>query len=956
MSGPHFLLRLCFTGCFCICCLAWYVKIPHHIVALRGSCLVIPCSFDYHQYPPVKPDRVVWYQFVSRGYPLVYDDWYPDSVISIFKGKTYVSTYGRHCTLQIYPVTWSHHKQKLYPWVDPENVGKGTYKFYDTTVTIEVTDKPQKPNLRVTGDKTVGQFVTVQCIVDHTCRLNPPALSLNIPLKEHSVHHSSLTDGSSRMTLTTVMFVERDQQTVECVVKHFGGVTETTRQTLNAKCSIATLSITPTTEEFLEGVSTKVTCTASYTCAQNIPTLTWNYGNMEASTHTSSSGKARWKTISTVKFISASEDHGKYLTCYANFAGAQIQEASIQLRIKRNMMSRGWSFSAPNSVTGMAGSCVVIPCTFTYTQSRPADPKVLWYLYHSNKYLPVYGPKQEVDRKYNSRTSLIGSVNDGNCSMKIDRLETSHSQDRVYPWVDKNPITSYHTVGHSFYDKTTQIIVSDHAKEPELSIIGILRVGVQSRVSCSVQHSCISAPPNLALSGVSGEDDTRQTMLSEGVWEQRVERVWTVSEDDQRVECTVSYPGGQKATSEIGLNIECPYEDITMIEKPMNLTEGIAKYVACSVTYKCKKNTPNIVWNFADMQSETDTKQISKDTYQTVSNMTFIGSLNDEHKVLTCTAHFKNGETADSVALQITRYEKPESLIEDDILPAIVPFRVNALSRSCVVIPCSYQTPQDLLLTRGIWTKQSGDVVYHNGRSQIVDHFKDRTRILGDLHKGDCSLEIDDIKPFDNGPFCFKAEKGSTTYRFNNSCAFVLMSASPDKPVMTKILPEAAAGSVVTVSCSVTHTCPTRPPEFKWSIATLTNEVTHKSLTAVVWETTSNISFTVPAEDGPKSVTCIANFWRNKQESNTSHFNVKGSLIHLMRRSVPIVAPPVFIAIIVAVVVGVIICKKRRKIDESLRPPPRPEKRRSLFDRLNRNKEAGERPPRPEKRYNKQPI
>ncbi|KAK7926297.1 hypothetical protein WMY93_008607 [Mugilogobius chulae] len=1168
MPRLHFILRLLITGGLSIYCWAWRVDMPRHIVALKGSCLTIPCSFDYYQNPPVRPNRVVWYQYQSRGYPLVYDDWHSKSVIDIFRGRTRVSTYGRSCTLEIYPVSYSHHRQKLYPWVDPENVGKGTYAFYDTTVTLEVVEG---------GPVCEGP---VQC--RHTCKSQPPTLSLNIPLKEHSLYHSTSTDGKTKTILTTVMFVERDQQTVQC--------------------SFTPLSITPTTEEFLEGVSTQVRCTASYTCAQNIPTLTWNYGNMVTSTHTVSSGKAQWTTTSTVKFISAARDHGKYLTCYA-----------------RNMMSRGWSFSAPSSVTGMAGSCIVIPCSFTYTQSRPANPKVIWYLYQSKGYSPVYDSTQGVVSKYRSRTSLFGSVNEGNCSLKIEGLKKSHSQDKVYPWVDKDPITSFHTIGHSFYDKTTQIIVSDHAKEPELSVIGMVRVGAQSRVSCSVQHSY----------------STRHTMLSDVAWEQKVERVWTVSEDDQRVRCTVSYPGGQKATSEIELNAECPiaplsitntteeflegvstnvictasytcarnkptlswnygnmvtttqttrsgnaqwtttstmkfisaatdngkfltcyahftgaqmrkdasiplrvkrnmmsrgwsfsapssvtgmagscvvipcsftytqsrpanpkviwylyqskgyspvydstqgvvskyrsrtslfgsvnegncslkieglekshsqdkvypwvdkdpitsfhtighsfydkttqiivsdhakepelsiigvvrvgaqsrvscsvqhscisapprltlsgsldktaldtqcclmwlgaesrasldcpYEDITMIEKPGNLTEGMAKYVACSVTYKCKKNLPDIVWNFGNMQNQIETKKMSKDTYQTVSNLTFIGSLSDDRKALTCTAVFKDGETSDSVALQIT------------ILQADVPFRVSALSRSCVVIPCTYENPQDLLLTRGIWTKQ-GDMnsyVYHNGRSEILDHFKDRTRLLGDLHNGDCSLEINDIKPFDNGPFCFIAQKGDTGYRFNNSCAFVLMKASPDKPVMTKIVPEADAGSVARVSCSVTHTCSTHPPKFAWSIAPLTNEVTQTALSRSVWETTSNISFTVPAGDGLQNVTCTAIFWRDKQESEIGHFIVKGSLVHQMLRSAPIVAPVTsfaLVAVIIAVVLGFIFYKNRRKAEDSQGPPPRPEKRRSLFERLNRNKEAGERPPRPEKR------
>lgn len=124
-----------------------------------------------------------------------------------------------------------------------------------------------------------------------------------------------------------------------------------------------------------------------------------------------------------------------------------------------NMLSRGWSFTTPDSITGMRGSCIIIPCRFTYSISQPADLRVIWYLLQSNGYPPVFDERQNVISKFSGITSLIGSVGERNCSLKIERLEMSHNKDRLYPWVDKNPVTSYHTVGHTFYDKTSQLIV-----------------------------------------------------------------------------------------------------------------------------------------------------------------------------------------------------------------------------------------------------------------------------------------------------------------------------------------------------------------------------------------------------------------------------------------------------------------------------------------------------------------
>lgn len=124
-----------------------------------------------------------------------------------------------------------------------------------------------------------------------------------------------------------------------------------------------------------------------------------------------------------------------------------------------NILSRGWYFTTPKSVTGMRGSCVLIPCRFEYSISTPSDLKVIWYLFQGNQYPPVFDEKQNVISKYRGITSLIGSVGQRNCSLKIDRLDKIHAQDRLYPWIDKNPITFYHMVDYSFYDKTTQITI-----------------------------------------------------------------------------------------------------------------------------------------------------------------------------------------------------------------------------------------------------------------------------------------------------------------------------------------------------------------------------------------------------------------------------------------------------------------------------------------------------------------
>lgn len=101
-------------------------------------------------------------------------------------------------------------------------------------------------------------------------------------------------------------------------------------------------------------------------------------------------------------------------------------------------------------------------------------------------------------------------------------------------------------------------------------------------------------------------------------------------------------------------------------------------------------------------------------------------------------------------------------------------------------------------------------------------------------------------------------------------------SASPEKPVMTQIPAEVEAGSIITVSCSVTHTCSSHPPEFSWSVPALTREAEHTLLPQGAWKTNSTITFLADGGDGEKSLTCTATYWRGKKQSSTIQMTVKG--------------------------------------------------------------------------------
>uniref|UniRef100_A0A3B3HLV2 Ig-like domain-containing protein n=1 Tax=Oryzias latipes TaxID=8090 RepID=A0A3B3HLV2_ORYLA len=149
------------------------------------------------------------------------------------------------------------------------------------------------------------------------------------------------------------------------------------------------------------------------------------------------------------------------------------------------------------------------------------------------------------------------------------------------------------------------------------------------------------------------------------------------------------------------------------------------------------------------------------------------------------------------------------------------------------------------------------------------ENARDRTKIVGDLSERNCSLEIDDIKPSDNGPFCFHAERGNEKYTFNNSCVFILTVQ-----IISPIQAEVDAGSALTVSCSVTHTCPSHSPEFSWSVPHISSAVSD-----------SLISGVAPG-DGVKNLTCTASFWGEKKGVTTVTLTSQSECYYLILSSV----------------------------------------------------------------------
>ncbi|KAJ8341022.1 hypothetical protein SKAU_G00333130 [Synaphobranchus kaupii] len=220
----------------------WTVTIPARMSAPIGSCMVIPCSFTLP--PSDRSVNVIWHLYAKFTYPLVYSKSNPSDVIDGFRGRTELigSASEGNCSLKINQMQASQNAQKIYVWIEPNKL---TSRFYDKTVTLEVTARAPQPEIQVhrtedlsagrsgaqaSIELTEGDEVTAICDVIHTCPPSPPSVSFRLlPRPQAGAQWSHQEEGSGRWRVSVQMSwtaSSRDHgRSVACDVTHPGGQT-----------------------------------------------------------------------------------------------------------------------------------------------------------------------------------------------------------------------------------------------------------------------------------------------------------------------------------------------------------------------------------------------------------------------------------------------------------------------------------------------------------------------------------------------------------------------------------------------------------------------------------------------------------------------------------------------------------------------------------------------------------
>ncbi|KAL8219391.1 UNVERIFIED_CONTAM: hypothetical protein K2H54_023515 [Gekko kuhli] len=244
-------------------------------------------------------------------------------------------------------------------------------------------------------------------------------------------------------------------------------------------------------------------------------------------------------------------------------------------------VSVAWSSTLPSSIQALKGSCVVIPCSFTFPGPRASwgdKFSVAWYQYRARGYPEIYNSKspRSVLPEYQGRTEVVGDLEMGNCTLLI--RDVRHG-DVYYVWINPD------SVSHRFYDVTVRVELTDVPSQLEMSDPGLLTEGDHTALTCSALHTCPLAPPSLTWNLVGGKAVTVQERLAGGVWRTELQLGYVPSHKDngKYLQCTATFPIQQQSRNGITLQVKySPKDAVVSVVGNSTLKEGDSVTLRCS--------------------------------------------------------------------------------------------------------------------------------------------------------------------------------------------------------------------------------------------------------------------------------------------------------------------------------------------------------------------------------------
>ncbi|XP_041844835.1 B-cell receptor CD22-like isoform X1 [Melanotaenia boesemani] len=234
-----------------------------------------------------------------------------------------------------------------------------------------------------------------------------------------------------------------------------------------------------------------------------------------------------------------------------------------------------WTAQLPSSVKGLPGSCVVIPCSYNYPDTKNTISEYIEIWWDQKGNIIFHSKEAKIHQRYQSRVKLVGDPRQKNCSLKIEPLKA----DDTGPFYFRIEIKGYDS--YSFKDKV--FISMIHKPNPiSFSVKEELKVGQSVSAACSVLHSCPASPPLFNWSH-TGELHFQSQQVGDGQWNNTSTLTFrpTHTDNNKPLQCNVTYNGGYKERESKTLKVK--YAPVNLkVEYKSDIKEGETVNLTCT--------------------------------------------------------------------------------------------------------------------------------------------------------------------------------------------------------------------------------------------------------------------------------------------------------------------------------------------------------------------------------------
>ncbi|KAK9394508.1 sialic acid-binding Ig-like lectin 11 [Crotalus adamanteus] len=286
----------------------------------------------------------------------------------------------------------------------------------------------------------------------------------------------------------------------------------------------------------------------------------------------------------------------------------ELQYAALEFKPKSVILDKveGYDLKAPDHVLVEEGLCAIIPCNFTYDKAHAKNSATLYGYWkkgtdndNANEVVNSY------EKWAKNRFELTGDVSAGNCSLVILNAQKSDTGKYFFR------MEKYDKARFSFYSYANPYLNVTEKQPPEIQILGKVRAGNHTNITCATFASCSRMPPKFTWSGFPKHINPHLQLNGIQIYSTVLNFLPSVADHQRNLTCRINYTSGKNVflkEKTIQLNVAFPPQMIVIEGEHFNSSNSLGNFTNISrlmvqkgdriwLFCEAKGNpSPNVTW------------------------------------------------------------------------------------------------------------------------------------------------------------------------------------------------------------------------------------------------------------------------------------------------------------------------------------------------------------------------